>query len=359
MGRSSTQMQSASGEIDGDFEHVAAAVFVPGFLTGADEFEPICKALTEKGIPTVAVPMPNWHWLPSLGGRSARPILERIDFTVKHLVANLETTDNPILSDVNNAVLNIPKYDYSIFDCWKDFRETPGGALKVGGASSVDEYPVVEPRGYFPLPENLRASNNAPKKKIALIGHSAGGWISRVYLSSSDYGGKAYGGTDYIHSLITLGTPHTNAGGPAFDGIRWINDPSKETDRLAKVRSLSVSGNGFKGDEWGQLTAGAYGFCCPNGTDGSQYYGDGVTPIFSALGMPGSEFLEVDNVTHFCWSDVFGGDQVAPELTEDHRSGKAWYGSEEILEKWACFINEAKWKSKSRSEQASIPSETQ
>jgi len=32
---------------------------------------------------------------------------------------------------------------------------------------------------------------------------SAGGWISRVYLSSSDYGGKSYDGSEYIHSLVT------------------------------------------------------------------------------------------------------------------------------------------------------------
>jgi hypothetical protein len=48
---------------DDQYENIAAAVIVPGFLTGADEFGPMCKALTERGIPTVAVPMPNWHWV--------------------------------------------------------------------------------------------------------------------------------------------------------------------------------------------------------------------------------------------------------------------------------------------------------
>jgi hypothetical protein len=162
-------------DFDFDFENVAAAVVVPGFLTGSNEFRPLCEALTAKGIPTVAVPMPNWHWLPCLGGRSARPILERIDFTVRHLVANLENTENGILSNKNNAIYNIPKYSYSWWDCWQDFQNNPGGALNVGGSSKVDEYPVVEPKGDFSLPENLRNDNNGsggePKKKIALIGH--------------------------------------------------------------------------------------------------------------------------------------------------------------------------------------------
>lgn len=325
-------------EIDEDddmFENVAAAVLVPGFLTGADEFEPLCAALTAKGIPTVAVPMPNWHWLPSLGGRSVRPILERIDFTVKHLVANLENTDNAILSNKYFAVSNIPKYKYSVGDCYEDFHNNIG---------TVDECPLDEPKGIFFEPENLRTDSNKPKKKIALIGHSAGGWISRIYLSSSDYGCKSYRGSAYIHSLVTLGSPHSDAPGPAFDSIKWINNPSHETERLSgKVRSLGVAGRGFQGADWGMLTSGSYGFCVkgvPDAASGEHHDGDGVTPLFSALGMPGSESMVVDGVTHFCWSDVFGGGLVAPELTADHRNGRHWYGSDSVLDQWAGFIHD-------------------
>lgn len=64
---------------------IRAAVIVPGFLTGKDDFLPLAQSLCNIGIPAVVVPMPNWHWLPCLGGRSMRPMLERIDFTVRHL----------------------------------------------------------------------------------------------------------------------------------------------------------------------------------------------------------------------------------------------------------------------------------
>lgn len=143
------------------FENVAAAVFVPGFMTGSDEFESVCRALTERGIPTVAAPMRNWDWLPCFGG-NFNPILERIDFAVKHLVANLETTDDPILSDRKNTILNIPKYDYSLWDCLKDLRGTPSRVLQGGGATAVEDCEVAEPR--------LR-QDDAPKKKIAVIGY--------------------------------------------------------------------------------------------------------------------------------------------------------------------------------------------
>ena len=68
------------------------------------------------------------------------------------------------------------------------------------------------------------------------------------------------------------------------------------------------------------------------------YDGDGVTPSFSSLAMPGSEQLLLEDVSHFCWSDVFGGSIFAPELTEDHKQGRLWYGSEEIVDEWASFI---------------------
>ena len=64
------------------------------------------------------------------------------------------------------------------------------------------------------------------------------------------------------------------------------------------------------------MTKNSYAFCCPFGTDGSGYDGDGVTPIQSALAIkeyiPDADTLMLDDVGHFCWSDVFGGETVAP-----------------------------------------------
>lgn len=48
---------------------VDAAVIVPGFLTGQEDFVSMAESLTRMGIPAVVVPMPSWHWLPVLGGR--------------------------------------------------------------------------------------------------------------------------------------------------------------------------------------------------------------------------------------------------------------------------------------------------
>ena len=303
---------------------IRAAVIVPGFLTGKDEFVPLANSLNNMGIPSVVVPMPNWHWLPCLGGRSMRPMLERIDFTVQHLAAvagdlgDFERTTAEGLEDAlaksedeqkkqSDPQLLIPNFSYNVADCYQDFRNNPGGVLQVGGSAEVDQYPLWNPKGSFPTaPE--------PQGRVALIGHSAGGWICRAYLSDRNYGGKSYNGKRFIHSLITLGSPHGNAPGAAFKGVEWVN--SEVLDSSSGVRALAVAGAGYKGDSSGQLTQNAYSFCCPVGSDGSQYDGDGVTPIESALGMkeyiPHADTMVLDDVGHFPWSDVFGGETVAP-----------------------------------------------
>jgi pimeloyl-ACP methyl ester carboxylesterase len=296
--------------------NMRAAVIVPGFLTGGNDFSHLAKSLTDRGIPTVVVPMPSWHWIPCLAGRSMRPILERLDYAVQHVAR--ASASEPI----------IPPYKYNIIDLIADFQENPGGIYKVGGSDLVDEYPIVQPRGVFPLPQS------EPKGKIALIGHSAGGWISRIYLSRRNYAGKSYGGVELVHSLVTLGTPHRDAPGPAFEGIRWCNKVEEELD----VRKLSVSGSGFLGADWGALTEGSYAFCSEYGMDVSQVDGDGVTPIESAFAWKGAEQLVVEGVTHFCWSKVAGSSLVAPELTKDEANGRPWYGSDNILDQWVPFL---------------------
>ena len=321
---SSSSLPSSSSSSSAQLPNIRAAVIVPGFLTGGDEacFRSLAQSLTEQhGIPTYTIPMPAWHWIPCLGGRSMRPILERLDVTVRHVAAGVVPPPASI--------------DYTFADLWTDFWTNPGGIRKVGGAATVDEYPVeIQPRGRF------APCSDPPQGKIALIGHSAGGWISRIYCSNRPYGGKIYGGGgDLVHTLVTLGTPHLHVvESPAFEGVSWVNRETNEK-LPPKIRQLAVGGTGFRGSEWGALTQSSYAFCCADGSDGAQYDGDGVTPIQSAIGWRGAEPLVVNNVTHFGWKEVPISRIVAPELYADHaRGGHPWYGDDAVLEQWAGFL---------------------
>ena len=297
----------------------SAAVILPGYLTGDRDFRPLAKTLTERGIPTVVVPLPVWAWYPCAGGRSVRPILEKLEFTVKHVSA--------CLTEGKDIV--VPPYQYSWKDCWDDFWDNPGGVYKVGGTDKVDEFPTdVEPRGTYPPPAI------EPKRKIIIIGHSAGGFISRVYLSKRPYGGKVYNGQELVHSLVTLGTPHMEAAGAAFENVKWINREP------LPIRGLAVGGIGFPGNSSGWFTKGSYDFCGSQ-SDGSDCDGDGVTTIESAMAMNGDnvEKLVLDRVMHYPWRDAgIIGHLIAPDLVRQSKDGTPWYGDDEIVDKWIGFL---------------------
>ena len=245
-----------------------------------------------------------------------RPVLERIDVAVRHLAAS------------DGDITAIPDVGYSFIDCWNDFWTNPGGVAEVGGSADPDQYPIVEPRGTFPTAGD-------PKGRVAIIGHSAGGWISRVYLSKRNYGGKIYGGSELVHSVVTLGSPLGNAPGAAFAGVGWCNREALPSG----VRGLAVAGKGFPGDSSGKFTQNCYAFCCNDGTDGTEYDGDGVTPVHSSLYFEGAEKMIIDDCSHFAWTDVFGGSIIAPDLTEKYREkGGYWYGSDGKIDEWASWL---------------------
>jgi len=294
-----------------------SAVIVPGFLSAASDFTELAAALTAEGLPTTVVPLSVLDWLPMLGGRSVRPLLERIDHTVRHAAAGVE----------------VPPFEYGLGDLWADFQSNPGGVLKAGGSDQPDEYPQYDPRG------GSQAAAPPPVGRVALIGHSAGGFSSRIFLSDRTYGGsggRAYGGSALVHSLVTLGTPHVEGAGVPFVTVGWAN---RETALPSGVRCLAVAATGTPGDSSGELTRGAYSFCTPSGEGGELLDGDGVTTTESALAFRGAETMTLDGVTHYPWTAPGPvADLVAPELTKAFREGKPWFGSDGVREKWSQWL---------------------
>jgi hypothetical protein len=145
--------------------------------------------------------------------------------------------------------------------------------------------------------------------------------------------------------------------------------------------SISGDNSGGSSDDSGSVS----------GLDSQVLDGDGVTPVESALAMPGTiitttveatlaavtpaaaaatttmtteksgssdfssdsttssssninsstnvETLRLQGVTHFPWSDVFGASLVAPVLANKHKNeGLPWYGSPEALDQWAPWL---------------------
>lgn len=162
-------------------------------------------------------------------------------------------------------------------------------------------------------------------EQINLVAHSAGGWISRIYLGHKSYslagdpsGHQPHGwnGRSHVATLVTLGTPHRCRSSLAKRNMTFVNQMYPEAF-YSDVRYVCVAGKAFYGERrWKQWIAySSYQLTCGEGNS----WGDGITPLQIAH-LQGAENLVFQGVQHF---------QHAQEL---------WYGSPEILSAWAPFL---------------------
>jgi triacylglycerol esterase/lipase EstA (alpha/beta hydrolase family) len=160
--------------------------------------------------------------------------------------------------------------------------------------------------------------------QINLIGHSAGGWISRIYLGEKPYTihGDVLEAVDLwnahhcVHTLITLGTPHVSQ-------ERWTR---KNLDFVKihypgafhpQVRYVCVAGKSVFGKRsfgsW--LAYKSYELTIGKGDT----WGDGITPV-EAAHLDGAENLVLEGVWH------------------SPRSPGKWYGSSDVLSAWIGYL---------------------
>lgn len=131
-------------------------------------------------------------------------------------------------------------------------------------------------------------------KKAILVGHSAGGVASRVYIGGDPpYGGRRYSGHRRVSHLITLGSPHLANGSKPIPPIDTTNNlfpgALHETSGL---KYLSVAGAATDGAKSARAHR-RYGRLVPDG----RVPGDGVVPVEATL-LPGAESVVLEDVHH-------------------------------------------------------------
>jgi len=155
--------------------------------------------------------------------------------------------------------------------------------------------------------------------KIHLIGHSAGGWLARVYL------GEVYNRSsveERFESLITLGTPHFPPPKGFVDQTRgllnYVNDRYPDTFHNMNyvcIGATSVQGSTkiFQGASLDELIA--YWSYLPLAGNGN-LLGDGIIP-WDISCLPSATQVRLDSVKH-------------SNLTDKDN----WYGSEQNIDYW-------------------------
>lgn len=228
-------------------------VILPGYLAGAVPYQAMEQRLQQAGFPTVTVPLTRWDWLPTLGGRSVTPILERLHQTVQSV-------------------------------------------LQQHGASQVN-----------------------------LIGHSAGGWLARIYLGEKAYEvhpvdlhrRSTWAAHSQVATLISLGTPHTSQERWTRRNLDFVN-LTYPGAFYPHVSYVCIAGKSIYGQRslrnW--VAYNSYQLTCGNGST----WGDGITPI-AAAHLDGATNLVLESVIH------------------SPRRGQLWYGSADIMPTWMAYLH--------------------
>ncbi len=158
--------------------------------------------------------------------------------------------------------------------------------------------------------------------QVNLIGHSAGGWISRIYLGGVPYGKhntklvtwEAY---PKVAALITLGTPHISLERWTKWNLDFVNHNYPGAFHK-QVNYTCVAGKTIFGKrQFGNWFAySSYKLTFGYGNT----WGDGITPI-EAAHLQGARNLILEDVMH------------------SPRSSKAWYGSHKYLSMWSQYLS--------------------
>ena len=214
------------------------------------------------------------------------------------------------------------------------------------------------------------AANDGNDAKIVLIGHSAGGWVSRLWMGGRGvkYDGKLYEGWEKnVRCLVTLGTPHESAEAYPFGRVRerrrrenakfegeFEDESSLEETRrlypgcfLKDVRYVTVCGKGFLGrpfdvsdffwfssdddkeedngpPDWSRLFDEVkHGISYRTDCETASADGDGVTCLQSGLGLGDDAVkIEIEGCKHEKANNTTGAfDDI-------------WYGDVVCIQKW-------------------------
>ncbi|KAF8073174.1 SPL4 [Scenedesmus sp. PABB004] len=288
-GRAAQQLGAARGP---------PVLVVPAFYLGSAPFVPLVAELRSRGFNAALPPIKAGDWLPTLGGRSVRPILDRVDWALTQLLAGAE------VSEATGYEVPLPR-PATLADRLRELRDASTGAQ-----------PPLELTGPW-----------AGAQRAALVASSAGGWISRILLSRSQrYSGATFHGADRVHTLVTLGTPHDSFEPVTLRNIGWVNSHcpgAHEADvRYVAVGSKTVQGKPWLGGATGDFAYQSYKICSGEGSA----WGDGVTPLSCALALEGAEHIELNGAAH-----------VPVGVPE----GADWYGSGQYLESWVDYLHES------------------
>ena len=247
-----------------------------------------------------------------------------------------------------------------------------GSVVKVFVAPTraSDWYPTLGGKDFSRIVDGIdacvqRASAFAARDgKVVIVGHSAGGWLARLWMGGEAYCGKRYSGAKYVKTLITLGTPHASAEAYPFGRVieKRVGEDDAALSENARgsslcftnylypgahevgVRYVNVAGDYIRGANsfpealcvelkenannlsfldkirraWRGYSCGI-SYAANTGGSAAGVVGDGVCPIETAHSLPGAEEV------------------ILRAYHSPNTKGDPWYGSPDVVAQWAPY----------------------
>ncbi len=195
----------------------------------------------------------------------------------------------------------------------RDWLSTLGGRSVVSILQAIDAT----------VQQTMKQHNTST---VNLIGHSAGGWIARIYLGEKPYtihedvseSEGIWKAHSFVSTLITLGTPHMSQERWTKKNLDFVqnNYPGAFYE---DVHYVCVAGKAIYGKRrlgsW--LAYNSYQLTCGEGN----CWGDGITPVVAAH-LEGATNLTLERVMH---------SPTSPGM---------WYGSSSVQPEWISYLLE-------------------
>ena len=164
------------------------------------------------------------------------------------------------------------------------------------------------------------ALRETKSKKIDLIGHSSGGIMLRLYLSSEPFKDIVYNGKSTTKNLITLGSPHQAVKATT---LRRFVDEKYPGNFFQNINYVSIGGKvKINSKQTSILTKLVASYSYKSMSGDNKASGDGLVPLSSSL-LKNSQQI------------------ILPETVHGGIFGNNWYGSNSKVREWWNQIN---WK---------------